>query len=458
MVRCAQLFTEIGFPATLRHIKAMLKAFCKKAIVAVLTLEAKLVLYRYQPHIVAVTGSVGKTSAKDAIFAAVSAKGGFIRKSEKSFNSEIGVPLTIIGRPNAWANPFAWFKNIAQGALLIVSKRSYPQWLILEIGADRPGDIKAVAGWLKPDVVVVTRFAPVPVHVEFFGSPEALIQEKAELVKALKEDGTLVLSAEDDDVLTLKDLVRKAKVTTFGFSKTADVSASKVKVRYEGRGAKRRAAGIAFRVRYGQQSATIELAGVVGRQAAYAALAGLSVGVSEGLALEELSAPMCRFDAPPGRMRILEGIKHTTVIDDSYNSSPVAAREALDALENLAIKGRRIAVLADMLELGRYSVQEHKDIGAYAAKRCDVLMAVGVRSRDTVDGAQAAGMDAGRIMQFDDARTAGRALEGFIAEGDAILIKGSQGMRMERIVEEVMAHPERAGELLVRQEDEWRRR
>jgi UDP-N-acetylmuramoyl-tripeptide--D-alanyl-D-alanine ligase len=166
-----------------------MKNFFKSVVVRGLTFEARCVLKKYHPRIIAVTGSVGKTSTKDAIFTAISGDV-HARKSEKSFNSEIGVPLTILGLANAWSNPFLWFKNLLDGLLLIVFKQEYPEWLVLEVGADRPGDIESVAAWLKPDVAVFTRLPDVPVHVEFFSSPEEVIKEKKFLAYALKAGGT----------------------------------------------------------------------------------------------------------------------------------------------------------------------------------------------------------------------------------------------------------------------------
>src|SRR3989338_6438454 len=142
--------------------------FC---VVLLLTAQARAVLRKYHPHIIAVTGSVGKTSTKDAIYTVLSSKF-FVRKSEKSFNSDVGVPLTILGCKNAWNNPFLWAKNLLEGFALLILKNHYPKWLVLEVGADRPGDIRKLARWLKPDVVVITALPDVPVHVEFFDSPE----------------------------------------------------------------------------------------------------------------------------------------------------------------------------------------------------------------------------------------------------------------------------------------------
>ena len=141
-----------------------MKNILKKIIIYKITTLARLVLLKYKPKIVAVTGNVGKTSTKDAIYTVLSSEF-FVRKSEKSFNSDIGVPLTILGCHNGWSNPILWIKIIIRGIELVVFKNKYPQWLVLEVGADRPGDIKNITEWIKPDVVVVTRFGEVPCKV-----------------------------------------------------------------------------------------------------------------------------------------------------------------------------------------------------------------------------------------------------------------------------------------------------
>ena len=155
----------------------MFKEIFKKIIITIITFEAKLVLKKYKPKIVAITGSVGKTSTKEA---AVSVLGGefYARGNKGSYNSEIGVPLTILGVKNAYFSVFAWFKNIFTGLSLILKTKNYPRILVLEFGADKPGDIENLTGWIKPDVSVITALGDMPVHVEFFSGPESLRAEK----------------------------------------------------------------------------------------------------------------------------------------------------------------------------------------------------------------------------------------------------------------------------------------
>jgi len=194
---------------------------------------------------------------------------------------------------------------------------------------------------------------------------------------------------------------------------------------------------------------------VIGIQHIYPILAGTAVGVSEGIAITDLPQIYAHHKTPPGRMHLIPGIKNTTLIDDTYNSSPVALREALLALGRVETSGRRVAILGDMLELGKYSEEEHHKAGLLAGETVDLLITVGTRAREIADGALDAELSDEAIIQFDDAREAEGPLESLLKDGDIILVKGSQSMRIERLVEDIMAHPEEKEELLVRQEKEW---
>jgi UDP-N-acetylmuramoyl-tripeptide--D-alanyl-D-alanine ligase len=429
-----------------------MKQLLKKIIVAILTFEARLVLKKYRPKIVAVTGSVGKTSTKDALYTAL-ATGRHVRKSEKSFNSEIGVPLTILGCRNAWSNVFAWAKNILVGLELIILRRPYPEWLVLEIGVDRPGDIRRLVRWLSADVVVVTRLPDVPVHVEFFDSPEAVIEEKSALVDALGPDGLLILNADDEKVVQLAERFRGQSVT-YGFGKGSHVRGMVSTTIYK-KGTPQVPDGVAMRVRVGENTLRVRIHGALGRAHLYPALSALALAAFCDIPLLPVAEAFEHHRTPPGRMRIIEGVRITLLIDDTYNSSPVAATEAIATLAELKPPARRIAVLGDMLELGRFTADEHKKLGNMAAGVVDLLVTVGLRARLIAEGALNAGLEEGKILQFEEAVETGKYLQNIIKPGDIILIKGSQSVRMERTVEELMAHPEHKTELLVRQDPEW---
>lgn len=432
-----------------------MKNILKKIIVLILELEARLVLKKYKPKIVAITGSVGKTTTKDAIFAVLNSAF-FVRKSEKSFNSELGLPLTVLGCENAWNNPFLWFKNIFKGLGVIFLKNHYPKWLVLEVGADAPGDIERSAKILKPDIVVMTRFPTIPVHVEFFESPQVLISEKKKLAKYMKEDGILVFNKDDENMEAFR-IPKDAQKISFGYNEGSDILGMNDDILYE----ESVPVGEIFRVEYAGSSAPVTLKGVIGKAHTYSALAAIAVGASQNLNIAQITSSLAKnYNSQSGRMRILRGIKNSVLLDDSYNASPVAVKKALETVFQIETKkeGRKIVALGDMLELGRFSAEEHKKIGELLTGKVDLLVAVGLRSKHIIEGALDKKMDKNKILFFEKSIEAGRFLQKEIKENDLILIKGSQSIRMEKITAELMAEPERKKELLVRQEKEWIKR
>ncbi len=425
------------------------KEIIRALVVRILMWEARAVLHKYKPKIIVVTGSVGKTSSKDAVYTALGSSF-FIRRSEKSFNSDIGVPLTVLGIPNGWSNPLRWIKNIFEGLFLILLQAPYPKWLVLEIGADRPGDITKSLAWLRPEVVLGTRFPKVPVHVEFYDSPEEVIKEESAPLTWLTTGGVAVVNADDErtEDITVGDGVKRI---TYGFNASADVRG----MRYVITHTKKVPTGIAFTVKYGWESAHVSVPGVLGKTHAQAVIAGIAVAVSVGVPLSVAAEAFSGHVPPPGRTRIVPGLRGTAIIDDTYNSSPVASEEALAILSDVPRVGRRIAVLADMLELGSFSVSEHERIGASVAAHADILITAGVRARGIAAGARKAGMHPDVILEADRAPDAASAVVSIMSEGDVILVKGSQSMRMERVVKSLMAEPAKAKDLLVRHDAEW---
>lgn len=431
-----------------------MKFFFKKIIVKILEWESRLILKKYQPKIVAITGTVGKTSTKDAIFSVLK-EFYHVRKSDKSFNSEIGVPLTIIGCPNGWLSPSQWIKNIFKGLFLILKTQDYPKWLVLEVGAGKPGDIEHISSWLHPDVVVITRFSETPVHVEFFKSPQHIIEEKSNLIHALKPDGILVLNFDDEQVMELRQKA-KNRIISYGFNDGALLRASHEQIVYDTQGEFKTPQGISFKLNCEGSSLPVKMNGVFSKTFVYAALAGLAIVYDRDLNMLKAISGIDSYEVSPGRLSLISGIKNSLIIDDSYNASPIACEAGLHTLRDIGDGRRKIAVLGDMLELGRYSNEAHKKVGECAASSSDILITVGLRARVIAEGALLAGMNEQVIYQFETTHDAGNFLQELLQPGDIALVKGSQSMRMERIVEEVMAHPEDKEKLLVRQEEEWK--
>lgn len=426
----------------------------KKILIAVLIWEARIALARHKPRVIAITGSVGKTTTKDAIYAGLS-RSLHVRKSAKSFNSEIGVPLTILGLENAWNNPAKWLWNTVRGLAHAILPGSYPDWLVLEVGADRPGDIRRIAKWLRPDIAVFTGVPDIPAHVEYFASPEDVAKEKRALAEYVKPGGKIVVNGDDARAKRLQTEFRGMTVT-YGASEAHDFYASHIEIVYDDG----EPIGMRFRANRGASSIPVSLYGVLGLPRVHSALAAIAVGDCIGVDSVSVGQSLDTWEPPPGRMRIIRGLKYSVIIDDTYNSSPAAALAALDTLESIRTSGKKIALLGDMLELGRHTKEAHRQVGEKVAGIVDFLITVGFRAEGIARAAGEAGLDEARMRHYDSHDVA-RAAEDLLPEmnkGDIVLVKGSQSMRMEKAVKVLMAEPDRAEELLVRMDEEWRNR
>ena len=434
----------------------MIKKIFKNIITKVITWQAKLVLKKYKPKIIAITGSVGKTSTKDAIFTVLS-KFKTVRKSEKSFNSEIGLPLTILGCPNGWSNPVTWVENIIKGFSLIILNKSYPEYLVLEVGVGKPGDIKKnVAPWLAPDIVVITRFPDKPVHVEFFDSAEKIIEEKSALAYALKKNGVLILNHDDEKVYNVHHKANR-KTVSYGENINATYKITHpvyLNTTVDGEDITR---GISFKLEHDGNTFPVMLPHIVGMNFMGSALAAIAVAAEVGCDLLDSIKYISDYKTPPGRLSLIEGMNNSMIIDDTYNSSPVAAEAALNVLKEMKGK-RKIAVLGDMLELGKFTEEEHHILGEKVVKIADMLVLVGPRAKFIKEGALESGFNIKELYSFDSSKTAAKFMEGVVEKGDLILVKGSQGVRLERVVGAIMAHPELKMKVLCRQEREWQNR
>jgi len=423
----------------------MLKEILKQIVVFIITLEAKAVLWRYKPKIVSVTGSVGKTSTKEAIAAVLKSKFK-TRKNQKSFNSEIGVPLVILGCENAWLNPWLWLKNILKGLSLFLFKSDYPEWLVLEMGVERPKDMENLVSWAKPNVTVFTALADIPSHVEFFAGPKQVAREKSKALKCLDTDDFAILNYDDDTVFDLKKLT-KAHIVGFGFGEGADLRASNYNISPK---------GINFKVDSDGVSVPVRVNNAYGKHHVYPALSALAVGKVLGLNFVDMIGALSNYETPPGRLKLLEGVKDSFVLDDTYNSSPIALRAALDTLKDIPAP-RKIVVLGDMLELGKYTVEAHQSMAEFIIDaNVEYVFLVGLRAKFIGESLIENGFKKENIFEFTRSVDAVPEVEAILQEGDLVLIKGSQGIRMEKIVEEIMAHPEDKEKLLVRQEKAWK--
>jgi UDP-N-acetylmuramoyl-tripeptide--D-alanyl-D-alanine ligase len=409
---------------------------------------AQLLVLRYRPAIVGVTGSVGKTSTKLAIAAVLSAERD-VRASKGNFNSDIGVALAIIGdwrkedlrllsrdMPSGaekLRKTFFILKVIGVGLLkLLPWKQEYPEVLVIEYGIDRPGDMNKLLEIARPNISVLTAIGDTPAHVEFFKGPDDVAREKARLIEALPSTGYAILNGDDSRVMDMRARTR-AQLMTFGFVKTASVQVTS----FENRSDNGVPVGAVFKLEQAGSFVPVRLAGAFGASNAYSSAAAACVGLIFGMNLVSISEALESYYRPaPHRMELLPGVKNSWIIDDSYNAGPLSMRSALETLKELPA-GRKIAILGDMLEIGEYALDEHEKIGRLVAKIADILVVVGPHGKFIAEGTEKAGFDRKNILEFENEKDARAPIQELIRQGDLVLVKASHAIRLDRVVNEI---------------------
>ena len=343
--------------------------------------------------LVAITGSNGKTSTKDLTAAILSGRYRVL-KTSGNFNNHVGVPITLLRAAPA------------------------DEYAVLEIGMNHPGEIAPLAKIAAPDVAVITNIGTA--HIEFMRTREAIAEEKGALVEAVNQSGCVILSAEDEFTSSISKRAAAA-VITVGFS-GGDYRAENV---LPG------GAGTTFTVRSDHGSIEAHLR-VPGRHMVLNSLLAMAVGQTAGISLADCAANLERLDLTKGRLEFKE-VAGLQILDDSYNANPDSVVAAIETLAELPVKGRRIAVLGRMGELGTESEAGHRRIGAAAAKaRLDQLIAVGAEAEHVVDGARRGGLrDAQAVATLEEAA---RRISGLARPEDLVLLKGSRSAGMERIL------------------------
>jgi UDP-N-acetylmuramoyl-tripeptide--D-alanyl-D-alanine ligase len=397
---------------------------------------AQLTVRRFSPTIVAVTGSVGKTSTKEAIYAVLASRMR-VRKSPGNLNNELGVPLAIVGGYECIGTPALWFwlRVIARAVwqLAFLKKENYPEILVLEYAADKPGDISYLLSIAKPHVGVISAIGSIPVHAEQYPTgADGVIKEKGKLVVALGATDIAIVNADDASTKALIPKIH-ARTILFGQSHTASVRITHISHVIT----KNKIEGLTFKLENESTSLPVFLPNVFSVAHASAVAAGVCVGhVFDINAIDALQAIEASYTPIGGRSAIVEGMKDTQIIDESYNASPLAVEAALQSLTSV-YGPRKIAVLGDMLELGPYTIQAHKDAGALAARCVDVLITVGSRARIMAQEALDKGMSANAVHVCETAQDGLETLQKVFRKGDVILVKGSRAIGLELVVQEM---------------------
>ncbi|MBI2159974.1 MAG: UDP-N-acetylmuramoyl-tripeptide--D-alanyl-D-alanine ligase [Candidatus Rokubacteria bacterium] len=355
---------------------------------------------RFSIPVVAVTGSNGKTTTKELIAGVLGTRWQVLKPSA-SFNNQWGLPLTLL----KWAPEH--------------------EAVVVELGTNRPGEIAHLAGLACPTVGVITNVTAV--HTEFLGSLDGVREEKAGLVRAVPADGWVVLNADDARVAGMtRDAA--ARVITYGRAATAQVRAVGEAVET--------ARGVTFALEAGGARVSVTLA-LAGRHNVVNALAAAAVGVALGVPLDAIARGLA--EAPPVAGRcVWRAAGDVHILDDTYNANPVSLRAALETVAARRGTGRLVVVLGDMLELGAITEEAHRDAGrAAVAAGADELVGVGRAALWAVEAAREAGLaEAHHATTFED--TVAHLLKRLIP-GDTVLVKGSRGMRLERVVDALVA-------------------
>lgn len=424
-----------------------MKNFIKNIVLFLLQRFAKRRLRKFKGKVVCVTGSIGKTSIKDAIYTVLNTKFRTL-KNPGNMNTEFGLPLAILGMESGYSSAIKWSWLILKG-LYKSFKPMYSEMIVVETGVDKPEDMSVLMSIVKPDIAVMSFISPVHLNEGQFKNLDEIFEEKAKLVKALKDDGIAILNIDDERIATLQKGRNKKNTITYGESPEADFRATFIEESLE---------GVKFYLHAEGRKVEAKVP-VLGKHHVNVVLPAIACGSVTGFTLEDSVEALQRYKLPPGRLNLIEGaVEGVKIIDGSYNSSPKACIEALKTLANLKTEkeGRKIAILGTMNELGEESDKLHREVAKHIPESCDILVTVGKGAEVFADVATEKGME--HMFKY---MTSQEAIDGFadkIQENDIILVKGSQNnVRLERFVKAVMKHPEDASELLVRQGKYWQK-
>jgi len=377
--------------------------------------------------IIGITGSTGKTSTKEMMgLIAKESIGAGVIVAPGNLNNEVGLPLAILGFtevPNLWqyiAIKFqalwrAFFMNPASG-------------YVLEYGIDHPGDMDFLLSIVRPSVAVLTNITPV--HLEYFASKEDLVNEKAKLGSAANE--YVIINGDDKNLATIN--FGNRKVLKFGRDAGSDLQLKNYNLNE---------IHTDFTVSYGKKEMAFTIA-ALGEQHIMSAMPAILFGLINNLGEEQIRAALLSYKPMPGRGNIIKGKNSSIIINETYNANPLSVEKALDVLGKM--KGSpKIAVLGDMLELGSESHSEHQRILELAKEQADLVFTVGPRMKEAGGGEKS----------FEDPNSAAQYLYDRVERDSVMLVKGSQGMRMEFIVKKLMQDPSLAEKELPRQGRQW---
>ena len=361
---------------------------------------SKLTFLLKKPKIIIVTGN-GRACAAEAIFQVLSQKLG---SAGERFSERVRKTQKIK------------IKDVLSSEILI-----FPSAI------DSSKEISFLLKNSSLPILVVTAVGEIPADKNFFAAELEKVKPISEVASEVPNKGCLVLNFDDETVREIGTKNKKIRCLTFGFQEGADCRASDIILNK----------GTNFKVQYNNNIVPVWLDKLFGKEQIYSALAAVCVGTILDINLVEISQALKSYQSLPGKMRLIEGIKYTYILDDSENASVYSMAEAVEILGKIKTEGRRIAVLGDILGIGKYTAEAHEAIGERVARNADLLFTIGARAKFIAQGALTKGMEKDKIFQFDEVDKAKMALQREMKKGDLVLIDGSKEMKMEEVVIEV---------------------
>lgn len=418
-----------------------MKSWFKKIILQILTYLALKKLERNKKaKIIGVTGSIGKTSTKDGIVFALS-KLYKVQAGKGSLNTEFGVPLSILGEKSGYSNPLKW--------TLILLRSFYKAFLsekvdyfVIEMGVDSPGDMNELLKIVKPDISIITKIEKNHIADGQFNSVKEIADEKKLIVTKLRKNKIAILNAKD---LHQKRIAKEVKAKIV-FYNNAKLYVEVVQETLHGMKLNLHIDGKSYPF----------VTKVIGDFHAGIFLTSVAIAKALRIDLPIFLDALEKYTLPPGRMSVIEGVNHSTLIDSSYNASVASVKNVLKTLKSLPAK-RKIVALGNLNELGSEATKIHKRIGEFAGElNFDYYYLMGINQEDVKAGLIKSGVEESKILLFPNSTILGNNLKKLLIPGDVVAFKGSQNkVRMERAVKIVMKNPEHAKTLLCRQGDFW---
>lgn len=427
-----------------------MRNFVKKLVFGLLVWLARIRLKRSKgAKIIGVTGSAGKTTTKDAIAKVLSGKYRVVA-SKKSYNTEFGLPLTILGADAGFSSPIMWLWNLAVAKWNVFFSFKKIDYFVLEMGVDKPGDMDLLTQIAKPDIVVFTNIKPVHLAEGQFKNLDEIFKEKSKIVHSIKAGGKLILNYDDQFVRRLGNM-KGSKIIWYGISAApphGGVAAVNIKTDL---------VGTSFDFHYGNIHSRLFVP-ILGSHHVNCILPAIICGLECGMYIDDILASLRDFSLAPGRMNVIEGVNGSTIIDSSYNASPESTLAAMETLKEVGQSRRKIFVFGNMNELGVEEENYHKKIGEAASGMIDIFITVGKLAKIAATEAIKNEMPQNCVHSFDNYKDAAACVINLIKPDDIVLVKGSQNrVRLERLVKVIMRHPQAAKNVLCRQEKSWQK-